>query len=546
MIQKELGINIKMQLRNIVILVLAWCCIILLVDPRGNFAINDDWAYAHNVQALVENGKLSFSFWPAMTLIGQTIPAWIWSKVVGFNFTSLRLLTLSYGLIAILIYSVLSYKSLGQNNALLVGLIMMFNPYFLGTSFTFMSEVYYLTYLLIALFFVNRYYEYTRTQDLLLMLLFFALALLTRQIALIFAISFGIVVLLKEKLNWKTLLIGVVPLLLGIVLLSIYKWVRMQTGDGMGTFSSVTTLLKGITNYSFYHYYVRYGLVMLHIGFVLIPIVLIYSKTLFKAIVSGRYVSLISGAITVIALIMCKDYFPLGNVFDRIGVGPRLIKDVVLGFVEVGNKLQVLWEIIYVMTVISATMLVMFAAASIFQIRSRFREIGRFDLLLWILIGGEFSYLILNPIFFDRYVLIISLLIIILIVRNVELKRRVVNVVPVILGIPVLISLMGFMSWQRTRAEVSELAVNKYHVDRKDMDAGFEYNAWHRVGPIGEPSYDPEDKSWWFVEDDKYLISSHPFPGYYVVTFRTVPIQLMNPTKRVYLLKRNETKKATY
>jgi len=79
---------------NVLMLALIWLAVVWLVDPRGEFTINDDWSYAHNVQSLYEEGKLHFSSWPAMTLIGQTIPAWFWSEMTGFSFTSLRVLTL--------------------------------------------------------------------------------------------------------------------------------------------------------------------------------------------------------------------------------------------------------------------------------------------------------------------------------------------------------------------------------------------------------------------------------------------------------------------
>jgi len=522
------------------ILFVIWLSIVLLVNPKGNFAVNDDWAYAHNVQALVDQGKLSFSTWPAMTLIGQTIPAWIWSEIVGFSFPHLRVLTLLFGLFSIFIFYLLSGNVLGSKNAFLGSMLLMFNPFFLSTSFSFMTEIYYLTYLLLTLFFASRYYRDKKLFDLIFMLVFFAFAMLTRQIALIFAISFGVVAVLREKTSFKTFLVGAIPFVFGSLLLVGYKWIRLQTGDGMGTFSSASNLIKGISDYPFIHFFRRLGLVLLYVGFTLIPLVLIYFRSLIRIILAGRYVSIISGAVVIAAMIMSASHFPIGNVVERIGMGPRLIKDVVLGFVEIGGGLEFLWNVLYILSLISATIIAMTGLTVLSQSVRKIQALDRFDLLIGILIAGELSYLILNPIFFDRYAMILSFLIALLIIRNIELSFSRSYIAPILFGLPALISLSGFMSWQRARAELTALAQEEYHIDKKEMDAGFEFNAWHRVGPIGEPSYDPKDKSWWFVEEDNYLISSNLFPGYHVITSKEVEFQFMNPTKRVYLLMKDK------
>ncbi len=43
------------------ILILAWLGLIAAIDPRGDFSLNDDWAFGLPVRALVEAGQLRFA-----------------------------------------------------------------------------------------------------------------------------------------------------------------------------------------------------------------------------------------------------------------------------------------------------------------------------------------------------------------------------------------------------------------------------------------------------------------------------------------------------
>ena len=69
------------DLGSVLLLTAAWAGMAIQVDPRGEFSLNDDWAYALPVKALTEQGLICFTFWQSMTLIGQVLwgsvlPAW--------------------------------------------------------------------------------------------------------------------------------------------------------------------------------------------------------------------------------------------------------------------------------------------------------------------------------------------------------------------------------------------------------------------------------------------------------------------------------------
>ena len=75
-------------------LLAVWILAVLAVDPVGNFALNDDWAYASAVRMLVEQGELRLSGWTAANLITQLLWGALFCLPFGFSFTALRISTL--------------------------------------------------------------------------------------------------------------------------------------------------------------------------------------------------------------------------------------------------------------------------------------------------------------------------------------------------------------------------------------------------------------------------------------------------------------------
>ena len=62
----------RLPRRDITAIVLIWVVLALVIDPSGDFPLNDDWAYGLSVKALVERGEIRFTDWGCQTLIAQT------------------------------------------------------------------------------------------------------------------------------------------------------------------------------------------------------------------------------------------------------------------------------------------------------------------------------------------------------------------------------------------------------------------------------------------------------------------------------------------
>lgn len=118
----------------------------LYIGVSGAFPLDDDWAYALSVKGLLSGGGLSIPDWASPTLVWHAAWGALWSLAAGFSHETLRLSTLALAALAALLTGLYSREDSPQP-ALAVAL----NPLFLLLSFTFMTDVPYLAWSLLAL-----------------------------------------------------------------------------------------------------------------------------------------------------------------------------------------------------------------------------------------------------------------------------------------------------------------------------------------------------------------------------------------------------------
>jgi type IV secretory pathway VirB6-like protein len=85
------------------VLIILFCLTECIIDPIGNFPLNDDWWYAKTIQHFLDH-KPGFVSWSSSTQVGQTFSAFLFAKLVGSTFTALRFYTLTLSLIGILVF----------------------------------------------------------------------------------------------------------------------------------------------------------------------------------------------------------------------------------------------------------------------------------------------------------------------------------------------------------------------------------------------------------------------------------------------------------
>jgi hypothetical protein len=138
--------------RAVAALVAVWAAAVLLVDPRGDVSILDDWCYAISVERILDGKGFSVSPWsstfPPVLIWWGTLFAWIG----GFSYTSLRVSTLVLWLVGTL-GSYGGFRALGIGpRAALVGAFAFFlYPLAFVLAFSFMSDVPFMAFSIVSL-----------------------------------------------------------------------------------------------------------------------------------------------------------------------------------------------------------------------------------------------------------------------------------------------------------------------------------------------------------------------------------------------------------
>ena len=119
-----------------------WWLPALWIGVSGEFPINDDWAYAHTVQVLIETGHFERPAWtwaPSLTNVGiGALFAWL----LGFSHAVLRLCSLTLGWLAVLAsFGLARTVGCAVGGALLAAATLAVNPLFVNLAHSFMTDV---------------------------------------------------------------------------------------------------------------------------------------------------------------------------------------------------------------------------------------------------------------------------------------------------------------------------------------------------------------------------------------------------------------------
>src|SRR3989339_578305 len=177
---------------------LALFFLLLPLSLKIDFMQNDDWVY----YGMVENFmKLNFKLDPlsAPTFYTQGLIGVVYARFFGLQ--SLSVLTLIISVLCFYVFFVILRKhfNLGRFGSVLVSLLMFFNPLFIYSVWGFMTENYFLFFMLLSILF---YLETVKTggrKNTLLYVLFIFLALNIRQVALVLPLSALVYALFKRE-----------------------------------------------------------------------------------------------------------------------------------------------------------------------------------------------------------------------------------------------------------------------------------------------------------------------------------------------------------
>lgn len=133
-------------------LLLLWGLAVAWVGLGGDYPLNDDWAYAISAKQLLHSGRMHILDWAAPSLVAHVAWGALCMRLLGESFVSLRCGTLLLSLGgAFATYGLGRCLGLLPRRAVLPALALLFSPWYVNLSFTFMSDVPWLFVVLVAL-----------------------------------------------------------------------------------------------------------------------------------------------------------------------------------------------------------------------------------------------------------------------------------------------------------------------------------------------------------------------------------------------------------
>ncbi len=304
-----------------------------LVNPMGNFPLNDDWHFAYPVKSLLENGEYRLLSQLPPNIFLHVVWGYLWTWFFGgFSFTCLRFSTLFLSAAGIVFfYQLVKSTLVDRQAALWIALLLLFNPLYFSLSFTFMTDVPFLVYAMGSLLCYWYYLDRNRPVYRIAGLLLALAAFLIRQPGIFIPVCFEGVLWLYRRQSFGRFA-GKLVLLIALYLFieQVFKpW--LQTNDNYIPVDQIY-FLKLTQPITFVFNLGKYlTLSVFYFGVFLLPWSLYFvKKTL--SLKSGKTflaANMLGGIVLTIVFYQAGFIFPFGkNLLYNLGVGPPLLPDI--------------------------------------------------------------------------------------------------------------------------------------------------------------------------------------------------------------------------
>ena len=311
--------NLAKELRKhwpVTVVLALFVASIFFVGFHGDFAVNDDWIFVRQVEAFVTGLGWELNAQIDPSFVGQGLAGFVWAKIFGSGFVSLRILTLAFSVVLLFTsYKILHLLKIDEKLSFVALALITFNPLIFTSSFSFMSEIYFLVYFAAGVYFYLKYLKADdkaqNMADVLLGSVFVGLAILVRQVGITTYIAFLLAAVFYKKLGWKTFVTSFLPVGIAVWVFSV--WPRYLTTELSGSLAGLLSNLIEAEDIL-----ARLGDLLWSLPYFalfLMPSLLTFNKVKFtkKSLVVGAiflaFASLISYHLYL------ADIFRLGNVF---------------------------------------------------------------------------------------------------------------------------------------------------------------------------------------------------------------------------------------
>jgi len=190
------------------ILVLLYFSAAVLIHPFVDLPFHDDWTYAWSVEHLLKTGELRVLDWSAHYPFAQILWGSLFCLPYGFSFSALRVSTAVLAwLTGLALYGTLREFGRTRSESFIATVVLLINPVFFVLTFSFMTDVPFVSFAAMAFFFFARALCRGNPHQLWVGCIFGACAFFIRQIAIAIPGSLMLYVLFAPPYrSWKYIL----------------------------------------------------------------------------------------------------------------------------------------------------------------------------------------------------------------------------------------------------------------------------------------------------------------------------------------------------
>ena len=260
----------------------------ILLHPFPNLPFHDDWTYAWSVEHFLNTGQLQVLDWSVHYPFVQILWGALFCLPFGFSFSALRVSTVVLAWVgAVALYGTLRELGYARSKSLIATVVLVANPVFFVLSFSFMTDVPFVSFASVAFFFITRGLSRESPSQIYFGCIFATCSLFIRQIAVAIPASLLLYFLFTPShRSWRYLL----PTS-GICLL--FFLAAILTAQIFGVTSASKSLTTWVIDFWLHQYSQAVpGLlrIFIHTGLALLPLSMamvasIYKRPLFWGVV---------------------------------------------------------------------------------------------------------------------------------------------------------------------------------------------------------------------------------------------------------------------
>jgi hypothetical protein len=492
---------------------LLWLLSILLVNPMGDFPLNDDWAYALSVKHWQDTGIFKLFDWGEMSLVAHVLWGYSFTSVFGFSFTVLRISTLIFSLLGLFgIFELVKHLKGSSQLALIAALLTLFNPIYFSLSFSYMTDVPFMVLMLWSFLFFLKFDQTQKRNFFVLAILLCIWALLIRQLALVLPVAWFFARLLSRKKGWGLTLFPITALLFSYFAytygMKYFDLLQGRYNDKLGLIIRTISepdfkLIRNVPGYFF--------VVIAYLGFLLAPIHFFKFKKTTKWL---SFASFYTIAITGLLIFWDKTIPCLDNVWIDFGVGPTTLFDFYGNFTSSPDPKApaLFWILITAVGVFCS--FVWFDKLKLLFLDWKSKKLNFQNAFALASIVIYVSPFLLVGIY-DRYLICLIPFVLVLLLDKLNSKTMFSRFSFVFIGLLAVFSIFAthdYLSWNRVRwtvlNDLKETGVPLYQIQ-----GGAEFSTWNM--------FDENDLEWYKKISGEYKLTFSPQENHSVISQHT-------------------------